>query len=97
MKRALLIIILLLFTLLAAVLAFLNASTVQFNYYLAILELPLALLLLISFALGSLFSLLVCLGMFLTASLERRRLRKQLNLARQEVRNLRDIPIKGPY
>ena len=97
MKRALLIIILLLFTLLAAVMAFLNASTVHFNYYLATLELPLALLLLIAFALGSLFSLTVCLGMFLTSSLERRRLRKQLNLAQQEVRNLRDIPIKGPY
>ena len=97
MMRALLILILILLVLLAAVLASLNAAPVSFNYYLDHLELSLAVLLFSAFFLGSLLGLIASISMVLAGLSERRQLRKQLNLCQQEIRNLRDIPIKDPY
>lgn len=97
MKRIFLILILLLLTALAAVLASLNAAPVVFDYYLTTTELPLALVLFAAFAMGSLFGLILSISMVIAGLAERRRLRKQLSLCQQEIRNLRDIPIKGPY
>lgn len=97
MKRALIILILLLLTALAGVLASLNASTIFFDYYLSSVEMPLAVLLFAAFALGAFFGLIFSISMVIGSINEKRRLRKQLALCKQEIRNLRDIPIKDRY
>lgn len=97
MKRVLLILFLLLLALLGSVLTRYNSAPVNFHYYLGSLEIPLALLLLLVFACGALLGLLMTLSLALSAEAERRRLRRKLQLCEQEIRNLREIPIKGRH
>lgn len=97
MKRIILLITLLLFAALAAVFASLNLELVRIDYYLASAQLPLALLLFITLLLGVLVGVLACTVLLYSNMMERRRLRKQLVLCQQEIRNLRDIPIKDHY
>jgi putative membrane protein len=97
MKRALLLFLLLLIALLGSVLAHLNAELVSFNYYFSTLSLPLALLLFFVLAAGVLCGVLLSLGMVLHARRERAQLRRRLTMCEQEIKNLRDIPIKGQF
>lgn len=97
MKRALIIISLTLLAVMGSVLASLNANEVVFNYYFSSLSLPLALLLLLVLALGALAGVLFSLALVLNARRERAHLRRRLEVCEQEIKNLRDIPIKGPY
>jgi uncharacterized integral membrane protein len=97
MKRALLLFSLLLTALLGSVLAYLNAEAVGFNYYLSTVTLPLAVLLFLAFSTGALAAVLLSLGMVLNARRQKRQLQRRLKLCEQEIKNLRDIPIKGPY
>lgn len=97
MKRALLFIFLLFIALFSSVLTRLNAQPVAFHYYLGSIEMPLAWLLLIVLCCGALFGLLMTLSLALTTRAEKRRLRHTLQLREQEIRNLRDIPIKGRH
>jgi uncharacterized integral membrane protein len=97
MKRALIFIILLLIALFGNVLTRLNIGPVEFHYYFGVIEIPLALLLLLVLACGALLGLLMTSGVALSARAERRRLQRTLQLREQEIRNLRDIPIKGRH
>jgi uncharacterized integral membrane protein len=97
MKRLILTILFFLLVGLAAALAAHNTVIVEFNYYLGSTHTPLALVLLLTFAMGALLGLVLSIGMVVATYSERRRLRKQLALCQQEIRNLRDIPIKGRY
>lgn len=97
MKRLILTILFFLVAGLAAALAVHNTVVVEFNYYLGSVHTPLALVLLLTFAVGALLGLVLSIGMVIATYSERRRLRKQLALCQQEIRNLRDIPIKGRY
>ncbi len=94
------IIRLVLFILIAVVgLAFavLNAGQVELSYYLGIWRAPLSLILVLAFACGALFGVIVCLGMLFKAKRESLRLRKALRLSEQEVINLRNIPIRDHH
>ena len=97
MKRALILLILLLLAVVGSVLAYLNAEVVAFNYYFSTVELPLAVLLFLALTAGALSGVLLSLGVVLNARREKARLRHRLKLCEQEIKNLRDIPIKGPY
>lgn len=97
MKRALLLLFLLLMALVSSVLTKLNSHETTFNYYIASVELPLASLLLLTLVCGALFGLLLTIGMMLSERVEKRRLRRTLELRDKEIRNLREIPIKGRH
>ena len=97
MKRALVMILLLTVAVCASVLSRLNIVPVTFNFYFGTVELSLALLLLSTFCAGTLIGLLLTLGIAHAARSERSQLRRTLKLRDQEIRNLRDIPIKGRH
>ena len=97
MKRALLLLFLLLMALVSSVLTKLNSDEITFNYYIDSADIPLALLLLLTLICGALLGLLLTLGMALSGHAEKRRLRHTLQLRDKEIRNLREIPIKGRH
>lgn len=97
MKRALIFIFLIFIAVLGSVLTRLNIEPVNFHYYFGAIEISLALLLVVVFACGALLGLFMTLGMTLSARAERRRLQRTLQLREQEIRNLREIPIKGRH
>jgi len=97
MKRAFTILALTLLAIIGSVLANLNAAEVTFNFYFSSFTLPLALLLLLGLMLGALAGVLFSLGMVIHARRDRAHLRRRLEVCEQEIKNLRDIPIKGPY
>ena len=97
MKRALLLLIFILLALITSVLTRLNLETVTFNYYFGLLDFSLSGLLIVAFVSGALMGLLLTIGMSLSSRLEKRRLHRTLRLREQEIRNLRDIPIKGKH
>ena len=97
MKRIAIFLILLLIALVGAVLANLNAGEISFNYYLSTVTLPLAVLLFLVFSIGALTGVLLSLGLLLKLRAEKAKIRKRLKMCEQEIKNLREIPIKGSY
>lgn len=92
--RVLSYIIILLLIIFGTMFAVLNANTVEFNYYLGRANLALSLLLVISLFIGVLFGACICSLRLMAQYFSIRRLRHQLKQVQQEVKNLRDIPIK---
>lgn len=87
---------LLLFTILiiGAGFAALNAQSVVLSYYFGELALPLALLIALTLALGSFLGIIASSGLLLRAELRNRSLQRQINLAEEEVANLRTLPLQ---
>ncbi len=97
MKRVVIGLFLLLIALIGASIAYLNAGEVSFDYYVSTITLPLAVLLFLALCLGALAGVLLTLGFVLAGRHQRAQLRRRLKLCEQEIKNLREIPIKGPY
>ena len=89
--------LLLLLAVIGATLAKLNGDSVIFNFYFSTVELPLIVLLYASLAIGALAGIIASLAFIFAARREASRLRKRLTLCEQEIKNLREIPIKGQY
>lgn len=92
--RFLKLIFILLIMMVGAAFAVLNAEPVMLNYYFGTQELPLSVILVATIALGALLGLLASLGSSLRLRKENMSLRHKARVARQEVNNLRSIPIK---
>ncbi len=84
-----------LLVLLGAAFAVINDQPVQLDLYFFVTSLPLSLLLLLATGLGILLGALVSTFYFMRIRKENAQLRRQVNLARQEVKNLRSLPING--
>lgn len=97
MKRLPIYIILLLLVLITAVFARINADSVEIDFYFTTAQAPLALWLYISLVLGAVTGILVSLVMVFRTKREMRRLRKRLTLCEQEVKNLRELPLKDQF
>ena len=97
MKRALIFLLLLFISICGSVLTELNVESVDFHYYFGSVEISLALLILLALCCGALLGLLLTLGIAFSARGEKRRLSRKLQLREQEIRNLREIPIKGRH
>lgn len=97
MKRALLILFILLLAITSSVLTRLNLDAVSFNYYFGTLQLSLALLLFFALVSGALLGFTFTIALAISTRAERRRLRRTLQLREQEIRNLRNIPIKDRH
>lgn len=74
--------------------AILNQSVVSVNYYLGQASLPLSLLIVLVFAIGSFFGLLVSFWFIVKIKIKNYRLKQRLKVAEKEVQNLRVIPIQ---
>lgn len=74
--------------------AVLNAQVVSLNYYLGTLDVPLSMALVSALALGALLGALVSLALLMGMKRQLRQLRRKVQIAEQEVANLRAIPIK---
>lgn len=74
--------------------AAINSTSVTVNYYIDQSTIPLSLLLVIVFALGSLLGMLVGFWLLIKAKLSNYRLTQRLNLAEKEIENLRAIPLQ---
>ena len=90
-----LIVIIILF--IASAFAALNDQVINLNYLLGGVDTGLNFVIIISFILGALFSLALLSVVILQGRLERRRLRKVLDLRNQEVSNLREAPLKDDF
>lgn len=91
---AILILVVLIFTISFTVI---NAHEVQINYYLGTSTLPLALLLVLSVALGALLGAVAVMSMVFRLRWEIAKLRRTAKLTEKEVSNLRSMPIKEPH
>lgn len=97
MKRVAIILSLLLLALVGAAIANLNSGEISFNYYFSTIQLPLAVLVFLALCAGAIAGVFLSLGMALKARRELAHTRKRLKMCEQEIKNLREIPIKGPY
>ena len=86
--------IVLLLLILGVTFALLNASPVTIHYYLGVSQLPLSLLLIISFALGIIIALLMVSMVLIRLKAKNLGLKRRLRIAEQEIENLRTMPIK---
>lgn len=75
--------------------AWLNAEQVTINYYLGVSKFPLSLLLIGLFASGVCLGLAIGFVASLKLKLENRRLKKNIDLTKQEVTKLRMLSING--
>ncbi len=93
-----LIISLFLLLILAVALSFsvINAHEVVLHYYLGSIELPLAVLLALTLAVGALLGMLAMMKKVMSLRMEVARLRRSVRVSEQEVENLRSLPaVKG--
>ena len=97
MARILLAILFLVLLILGLSFAVLNSASVPLNYYLGKVDLPLALVVVGSLALGAILGVLVSLGIVLRLKRQVRHLRRQVQTAEKEVANLRAIPLKDSH
>lgn len=93
MRTAVLILILLML-LFGAAIGYFNAQTVSFNYLAGSLEVPLIVLIMIELIVIALIGLLVYAGRVWGYRREIRGLRKQLDAAQSELKNLRSLPLR---
>ena len=77
--------------------ATLNSGSVSINYYIGHRTMPLSLLLVTVFAIGSLLGVGVGLWLLLKIKLKNYRLRQRLKLAEKEIENLRAIPLQDKH
>jgi putative membrane protein len=87
-------IIILLIVIFGVTFAILNAEPVTVYYYIGIKQLPLSLLIAITFGVGLILGLSLMSLMILRMKAEKYRLKKRLKVIEKEVENLRTIPIK---
>lgn len=97
MTRIFIYFLLLVLAITGATLAKLNGDSVVFNFYFSTVEMPLVALLYAALTIGALAGVVLSLAMILDARREASRLRKRLAVCEQEIKNLREIPIKGQY
>lgn len=89
MKRLLLYIIVVFLVLLGVSFAIINSEPVTFNYYAGETVISLSMLLVLSFAIGGLFGMLACIGLYMKTKQQSLRFKRQAKLANKALDNLR--------
>ena len=77
--------------------ATLNSDLVNINYYIGQKEMPLSLLISITFGVGCLLGILVGLWILFKTKMKNFRLKQRLKLAEKEIENLRAIPLQDKH
>ncbi len=97
MKRIVIFALLLLVTLLGLSFALMNAESVQLNYYFGTLQAPLSLVVVLAIIMGAGLGVLASLGIVVGQKRELAKLRKSAKIAKEEVSNLRSLPLKDAH
>jgi len=79
------------------VFAVLNAESVQLNYYLGSVELPLSLVLVVAMIIGAILGILASLNLIIGSRRNASKLKHSVEVAEKEIINLRNIPIKDEH
>jgi putative membrane protein len=95
--RIITFILLLAIILLGISFAVLNPDVVNFNYYIGHRALPLSLLLVMTFVLGSILGLSVGFFLLIKLKIKKYKLQTQLKIAEKEIANLRAIPLQDRH
>jgi putative membrane protein len=82
---------------LAIVFVALNSNHIELNYYTGKKTVYLPVLLFVTLVVGAILGILAMVPVWLRAKRERRRMRGRLRDAEQELKNLRNIPIKDTH
>ena len=77
--------------------AVLNAESVQLNYYLGSIELPLSLVLIVAMIIGALLGIFASLSLIIGSRRSATKLKRSVEVAETEIVNLRNIPIKDEH
>ncbi len=77
-----------------AAFAVMNAEHVNLDYYFGTAEVPLSVVLLVALCVGALLGIVASLGALAGLKRENSTLKRKVQLASQEVNNLRSLPIK---
>jgi len=97
MKRIVIFVLLLLVTLLGLSFALMNAESVQLNYYFGTLQAPLSLVVVLAIIIGAGLGVLASLGIVVRQKRELAKLHKSAKIAKEEVSNLRSLPLKDTH
>ncbi len=95
MKRIIFFLFFLVVLAIGLVFAVINLEPVKVNYYLGSVEMPLALLIVISLAVGGVLGVLATMGKIMGAKGEAIRLRRTLHDTRKQLENLRTVESAG--
>lgn len=77
--------------------AVLNAESVQLNYYLGSIEMPLSLVLVMAMIVGALLGIFASLNLIIGSRRSATKLKHSVEVAEKEIVNLRNIPIKDKH
>ncbi|MEJ2213243.1 MAG: LapA family protein [Gammaproteobacteria bacterium] len=88
------LIIFLFFLIVGAAFAILNSEMVKLDYYFSFIELPLSIVLIAFMSLGALRGFFACSSLMLRLKHENNGLKRQATMVKEEVKNLRTIPIR---
>ncbi len=97
MKRIFYIIAIIFTLVVGAVFSARNATEVKLDFIFTVVESNLSLVVIIALILGACLGVLVSLIWMVSAKREIQRLKKQANVSRKELTNLRAIPIKDKH
>lgn len=97
MKRLITVIIVICTLVVGIAFSQLNSSSVRLDYYLGVLSAPLSTVVMVTLAIGCLLGITVSFIVLLSLRGENVRLRRKIALREQELKNLREIPIKGTH
>ena len=77
--------------------AVLNATSVVINFYFATISMPISVLMILMLGMGLLIGFITASFRYWRLKSECRRLKNQLKLTEQEIKNLRTIPVTDNY
>lgn len=93
--RILMIIFYIILILFGITFAALNASSVQVNFYLTTLKMPISVLMVSVLGVGICVGLILMLSRYWRLKSEHRKIKNQLKLTEREIKNLRTIPLRN--
>lgn len=97
MKRLLLLIISFLLLVVGVSFAVHNAAPAQLSYYFGTISAPLSLIVVVALFAGAVLGVMTSMMMVLAQRRKVSRLRRKLEVCEQEIRNLRQIPVRDKH
>lgn len=95
--RIIMLVIYVLLIILGVTFAALNASSVQVNFYVTTVTMPVSVLMTIMLGIGILIGFILFIFRYWRLKAECRRMNSQLKLTEKEIKNLRSIPLQDQH
>jgi putative membrane protein len=95
--RLLMLVFYILLIILGVSFAALNASSVDVNFYVTTISMPVSVLMTIMLGVGVLFGFFLFISRYWRLKIECRKMKSQLKLTEKEIKNLRSIPLQDQH